>query len=225
MQSTVVAAVGIAHAKPARAAELADLLLVLATRSRGEKGCLESRIHTDLADPNVFVFYEMWSTAEDLARHLEQPYMKGFLASRLDYLESDLDVRQLGLAAPAAGPAATNSPADMNQRYLDAYQQRDVDSIMDVYAPGAAAVWEPGKAVSGVEHRGAVAEFLQQEPTLTAEVRESYVAGDIAALIVDWTIEVPGAPEMNGSGRGFDVLRKNEHGQWRYVITNPFGSQ
>ncbi len=221
MHSTAVSAVGFARAKPDKASELGALLVSLAQRSRAEPGCLHSWIHRDLADRDLFVFYEMWASEQDLARHLAQPYMTQFLASRMDYLQQDLDVRQLSLASPDPQPA---DPAAMNQRYLDAYNARDVDAIMAVYAPGAAAVWEPGKTVSGPEHRRAVEEFLKKEPTLAAQVRESYIAGDIAALVVDWSIEVPLAPEMTGSGRGFDVLSKDAADQWRYVITNPFGS-
>ncbi|WP_433260135.1 antibiotic biosynthesis monooxygenase [Actinosynnema sp. CS-041913] len=221
MRSTILSAVGFARAKPGKAAELAALLVTLAERSRGEEGCLQSWIHQDLADADQFVFYEMWASEEDLTRHLAQPYMQEFLAARMDYLAQDLEVRKLGPAGPAPEPA---EPAAMNQKYLDAYNERDVDAIMAVYAPGASAVWEPGKAVSGAAHREAVVEFLKKDPRLSAEVRESYVAGDTAALVVDWSIEVPGAPEMTGRGRGLDVLRKNAGGEWRYVITNPFGS-
>lgn len=224
MASTILSAVGVARAKPEKAAELGALLGTFAERSRSEEGCLQSWIHQDLADPNHFVFYEMWASEEDLARHLEQPYMKEFLAGRMEYLEQDLEVRQLGLAGSAPESAEPADPAEMNQKYLDAYNARDIDAIMAVYAPGASAVWEPGKAVSAVEHREAVVEFLKKDPRLSAEVRESYVAGDTAALVIDWSIEVPGAPEMTGTGRGLDVLKKNAKGEWRYVITNPFGS-
>lgn len=221
MQSARVSSVGFAHAKPERAAELGTLLVSLAERAHGEQGCLQSSIHRDLAEPDLFVFYETWASKEDVERHLRQPYMKDFLARRMDYLRQDLEVRQLAPAGPATG---ITDPAEMNQKYLDAYNARDIDAIMAVYAPSAMAVWEPGKPVSGVEHRNAVAEFLKKEPSLRAEVRESYVADDIAALIVDWNIEVPLSPDMNGSGRGFDVLRKNAAGEWCYAITNPFGS-
>ncbi|MDI3390356.1 antibiotic biosynthesis monooxygenase [Streptomyces sp. B-S-A8] len=223
MQNDIQSAVGFAHAKPERAADLGKLLVDFAERSHNEPGCLGSWINQDADNPDLFVFYEVWATRTDLARHLAQPYMKEFLADRMEYLERDLEVRPLRLTGPA--PAESADPAEMNQRYLDAYADRDLDAIMAVYAPGGAAVWEPGKAVSGAEHRSAVAEFLERDPRLSAEVSECYIAGDTAALVVDWSIEVPGAPEMTGSGRGFDVLRKNAAGEWRYVITNPFGSR
>ncbi|MDH6489338.1 antibiotic biosynthesis monooxygenase [Streptomyces sp. SAI-127] len=223
MSNEIQSAVGFAHAKPEKAEELATLLVSFAERSRNEEGCLGSWINQDADDPTLFVFYEIWATRKDLARHIAQPYMKEFLAGRNAYLAKELEVRPLHLTGPA--PQQSADPAEMNQRYLDAYAARDVDAIMAVYAPGAAAVWEPGKAVSGAQHREAVTEFLKREPKLSAKVSESYVAGDTAALVVDWSIEVPGAPEMTGTGRGLDVLKKNAHGEWRYVITNPFGSQ
>lgn len=223
-RNTTLSAVGFARAKPEKAEELADLLVTLAERSRGEEGCLQSRIHRDLTDPHQFVFYEMWASEDDLTRHLDQPYMREFLANRMEYLAQELEVRQLGPVGEPSAPADAGDPAEMNQRYLDAYNSRDIDAIMAVYAPGAAAVWEPGKAVSGPAHREAVVAFLEKDPKLSAEVRESYVAGDTAALVIDWSIEVPGAPEMTGTGRGLDVLKRNADGEWRYVITNPFGS-
>ncbi|MFF5977093.1 antibiotic biosynthesis monooxygenase [Streptomyces sp. NPDC012769] len=225
MQNEIQSAVGFAHAKPEKAEELGALLVSFAERSRAEQGCLGSWINQDAQDPNLFVFYEIWATRKDLAAHLAQPYMKEFLAGRDAYLAKELEVRQLTLTGtvPGAEPEPAD-PAEMNQRYLDAYAARDIDAIMAVYAPGAAAVWEPGKAVSGAEHRAAVVEFLKLEPQLSAKVAESYIVGDTAALVIDWSIEVPSKPEMTGTGRGLDVLKKNARGEWRYVITNPFGS-
>jgi quinol monooxygenase YgiN/ketosteroid isomerase-like protein len=223
MQNEIQSAVGFAHAKPEKAAELGALLVDFAERSRTEPGCLGSWINQDAQDPNLFVFYEIWATRKDLARHLGQAYMKEFLDGRDAYLQKELEVRPLTLAG-TPGQAEAAPPAQMNQKYLDAYAARDIDAIMAVYAPGAAAVWEPGKAVSGEEHRAAVVEFLKLDPQLSAEVVESYVVGDTAALVVDWSIEVPSKPEMTGTGRGLDVLKKNARGEWRYVMTNPFGS-
>jgi quinol monooxygenase YgiN/ketosteroid isomerase-like protein len=221
MPESPMAAVGFAHARPERAKELGQLLSGFAARSRREPGCLESRIHRDREDPHLFVFYESWASEADVATHLDQPYMKQFLAERMDYLSQDLRVHQLEVPLPE--PADPHDPAEMNQRYLEAYAARDVDALMAVYAPGAAAVWAPGQSVSGDQHREAMAGFLKREPNLSALVVASYVAGDVAALVVDWTLEVPGDAQLTGSGRGFDVLRRNAEGQWQYVITNPLG--
>lgn len=225
--TTILAAVGIARAKPERADDLVALLVTLAERSRREEGCLQSWIHRDLADPDQIVFYEMWASEKDLARHIEQPYMQDFLAQRMDYLAQDLEVRQLALAEAGPAPSITGvepDPVLMNGRYIEAYDARDVDAVMDLYAPGASSVWQAGSAVRAEAHRDAIVGFFEKGPKLSATVRQRYVAGDTAALVVDWTLEVADAPEMNGTGRGFDVLRRDATGEWRYVITNPFGS-
>ena len=236
MHDKTLSAVGFARARRGRAAELGDILVAIAERSRTEVGCLGSLVHRDLADPDLFVCYERWASEEAVAGHLAQPYLKEFLDRLMDCLEQDLDVHRLRLAGPAPAPDASDvrdvrdgptdpdDPAETNARYVAAYNARDIDAVMAVYAPGASAVREPGTAVTGAAHRQAVLEFFRNEPRLSAEVRERYVVGDIASLVVDWSIEVPGAPEMSGSGRGLDVLRRNERGQWRYVVTNPFGT-
>lgn len=217
-----LSAIGIARAKPDQVTELACVLGDLTARASIEPGCIYSTVYQNLEDPLEFVFYESWRSSDDLARHLEQPHMREFLAGRMHYLAKDLEVRQLGTIriSPPEGPG----PSPMNQLYLDAYQARDVDAIMALYAPGAASVWAPGESVTGDDHRKMLAGFLAREPQLVAEVRASYVVGDVAALVTDWRLDVPGAPEMSGTGCGLDVLRRGPDGQWRYIITNPFGA-
>nr|BAJ07849.1 putative oxygenase [Streptomyces sp. 2238-SVT4] len=225
MNNTTVSAVGFARPRPEVAEEFGAKLVALAAQARTEQGSIHTYIHRDIAEENLFVFYETWESQTDVDRHLDQPYMKEFLTSLPDYLQEELKVHQLALVGPLSEPAADPSdPAEMNQRYVDAYNARDIDGILAVYAPGAQSVWQPGQAVTAAEHRDTVVEFLKREPRLTADVRETYVVGDTAALVVDWSLEVPGAPELTGTGRGLDVLKRNAQGQWRYIITNPFGS-
>jgi ketosteroid isomerase-like protein len=53
-----------------------------------------------------------------------------------------------------------------------------------------------------------------------------YVAGDIALLIVDWsmrgTARDGSAVDMGGTAT--DVVRRGADGRWRYVIDNPHGT-
>ncbi|GAA2416557.1 hypothetical protein GCM10010420_53480 [Streptomyces glaucosporus] len=61
---------------------------------------------------------------------------------------------------------------------------------------------------------------------VTVRPRHTYVAGDIALLIVDWAIEGTG-PEgerVHVEGTATDVARRGADGLWRYVIDNPFGA-
>ncbi|WP_051794147.1 hypothetical protein [Kibdelosporangium aridum] len=53
-----------------------------------------------------------------------------------------------------------------------------------------------------------------------------YVAGDIAQIIVDWSIQgtTPEGYEIDLKGTATDVARLGEDGRWRYVVDNPFGT-
>jgi ketosteroid isomerase-like protein len=58
-----------------------------------------------------------------------------------------------------------------------------------------------------------------------ARTRRVYAAGDLALLIVDWSIagtSRQGYP-IDLHGTATDVIRRNRDGHWRYVIDNPFG--
>jgi quinol monooxygenase YgiN len=102
----LVAVTGFAHAQPERAEELRTQLLSLATRARKENGCVEFHVHQDIADPNLFVFYEVWLSADDVETHLAQPYMTDFMGSRMQYLEEDIDVFMLSMESPHPSAAA-----------------------------------------------------------------------------------------------------------------------
>lgn len=94
------ALVGTARAKPGQADALEHRLLALVEPTRQEEGALDYHVHRDRADPNLFVFYETWSSVEALKRHLSQPYIAAFLADRMIYLEGDLDIRWLVMRSP-----------------------------------------------------------------------------------------------------------------------------
>jgi ketosteroid isomerase-like protein len=51
--------------------------------------------------------------------------------------------------------------------------------------------------------------------------RHVYVAGDVALLIVDWSMK---SASLDLSGTATDVARRGADGVWRYAIDNPFGT-
>jgi uncharacterized protein (TIGR02246 family) len=120
------------------------------------------------------------------------------------------------------GPAAH----EMTAAYVQAFNAGDAEAIELFYTEDAVTVWEPGVAASGDARRQGTKEFLARKPHMTAAVRESYVTGDAALFVVDWTIDIPagpGGPEEHLSGVGLDVLRLGADGVWRYAVDNPFG--
>lgn len=122
--------------------------------------------------------------------------------------------------------APVTDPLTMTETYVRGSNAGDIDGVLSLYADGAISVWEPGNPVSDALHDEVVRAHLERNPDMKATVRESYVTGDTALLVVDWTIDIPaggGQPAESHQGIGLDVLRKGEDGRWRYVIDNPFG--
>ncbi|CAM5262043.1 nuclear transport factor 2 family protein [Streptomyces xanthochromogenes] len=111
--------------------------------------------------------------------------------------------------------------------YVEAFNSGDADAVNAMYTEEAVAVWEPGVALTGKARIDSVKEFLAAGPKMTAVVRQSFVTGDTALLIVDWkidTTDADGKPE-HLTGVGVDVLRLGTDGHWRYAIDDPYGEK
>jgi quinol monooxygenase YgiN len=55
---------------PRRQAEVLQLLISIAERSRDDPGCVSCRIYQDAQEENVLMVEEVWRNEEDLRRHL-----------------------------------------------------------------------------------------------------------------------------------------------------------
>lgn len=49
-------------------------LIKLVEPTLSEKGCIDYKLHQDNEDPNVFLFYENWETADDLDAHMKSSH-------------------------------------------------------------------------------------------------------------------------------------------------------
>jgi quinol monooxygenase YgiN len=52
--------------------------LALVAPSRRERGCLNYDLHQSADDPTLFLFYENWTSREDLEQHLETAHALRF---------------------------------------------------------------------------------------------------------------------------------------------------
>ncbi|MFJ8751534.1 YybH family protein [Streptomyces sp. NPDC102441] len=107
-----------------------------------------------------------------------------------------------------------------------AFNAGDAEAVNAMYTDDAVGMWEPGFPVYGEDRRAYVTEFLaKRKPSVDATVRQQFVVGDTAMLIVEWQMEAldeNGEPE-HLEGVAVDVLRQGTDGYWRYVVDNPFG--
>ncbi|WP_432587495.1 nuclear transport factor 2 family protein [Streptomyces sp. HD1123-B1] len=110
--------------------------------------------------------------------------------------------------------------------FADAFNTFDPDALDQVYEPGAAFAPEPGRTVTGAERRRANKEFQRLGVPIRVAPRHTYIVGEVALLIVDWTVEGTAADgsEVRIEGTATDVARRGPDGYWRYLIDVPFGT-
>jgi ketosteroid isomerase-like protein len=108
---------------------------------------------------------------------------------------------------------------DVIEAFVSAFNRGDAAALDDIYGDRGVLVPAPGQPMTGDQRRAATAHLLGFGKPMRAEVRHLYEAGDIALVIVDWSID-----ELGMTGTATDVLRRNADGHWRYVIDNPFGT-
>ena len=65
--------------RPEKRKELMALLESFVPRSRAEKGCIDYHFHVGADDPNVFYFYENWTSRADLDVHLQPALPEGMV--------------------------------------------------------------------------------------------------------------------------------------------------
>ncbi len=112
-------------------------------------------------------------------------------------------------------------------RMTEAFQNKDIDSVMACYEPNAVVVFEPESPVS---NRNTLEEMFtgmsMANPKFTYSGHEVFISGDIATHIAPWemTAKSPEGNEIKQNGLSIAVLRKQEDGEWLMIIDNPHGS-
>ncbi|UYQ62719.1 YybH family protein [Streptomyces peucetius] len=110
--------------------------------------------------------------------------------------------------------------------FAAAFNSGSPDALERVYDHEAVFVPRPGTGVTGAELMAANSAFQTLGLPITVRPRHTYVAGDIALFIVDWSIEGhrPDGEHVHLEGTATDVARRGPDGLWRYLIDNPFGT-
>ncbi|CAL99705.1 uncharacterized protein (TIGR02246 family) [Saccharopolyspora erythraea NRRL 2338] len=123
-------------------------------------------------------------------------------------------------------PFRADDPAQHAAAYVAAFNSGDREALDQVYEDAAVLVPVPGHPVTGAERAAAAEHLLGLGLPIQAAPRHVYVAGDIALLIVDWSIRgtAPDGTEVDMAGTATDVARRGADGRWRYVIDNPHGT-
>jgi quinol monooxygenase YgiN len=64
------------RAKPGKSGELRTAFIELERHSRTEEGCVKYDLHQSVEDAEMFLFYEIWTGEDALARHASSEFMK-----------------------------------------------------------------------------------------------------------------------------------------------------
>ena len=125
---------------------------------------------------------------------------------------------------PCALPA---EPEDMAAALLERFNSGKVSAMMALYEPEAVLIAKDGRTVTG---RTAIAAELERDLRLglplEARARHVFVAGDIAEIVLDWSIDGtgPDGGHVHLGGSASDVLHRGADGIWRYLIDNNQGT-
>lgn len=62
-----------------RVGEVMEILQAVAERTRVQPGCISCRVYHDIQEERLILFEEMWSTQQDLDRHLRSEEYRNVL--------------------------------------------------------------------------------------------------------------------------------------------------
>ncbi len=103
------------RAKPGRSEALGQALLSLVRPSRAEDGCLSYDIFHSKDDPDLWMAFEEWRSADHLAAHFRQPHMIAFVDGMPSLVEGDLDLRSFERHSPAPESSGERGRALLRQ--------------------------------------------------------------------------------------------------------------
>jgi ketosteroid isomerase-like protein len=123
--------------------------------------------------------------------------------------------------------APPTEPEDMAATLRERFNSGKVSAMLPLYEPEAVLIKKDGQAVTG--HTGIAADlesYLSFGLPLEVSARHVFVSGDIAEIILDWSIDGtgPDGEQVHFGGSASDVLRRGADGRWRYVIDNNQGT-
>ncbi len=112
-------------------------------------------------------------------------------------------------------------PGDLHPLVQAAFNAKDVDALVGLYAPDA-WLFGPDGPVQGHDAIRAVWDgFVALDGQLEMITQYAVVHGEVALLSNRWTMRI-GDDEMSATTA--EVARRQPDGSWRYLIDNPDGA-
>ena len=146
--------------------------------------------------------------------HLSPFEAPGELAS---LIEGFIHAIETGRATPASVPMAFDA----------AMNAGDLDGILSLFTDDATMRMTDGEVIAGSKTalRDRFRALLAMRPHIRNSVRRSLVSGDIALVLMDWTLKLtlPDGRETMENGTATQVMQRHQSGIWQLRISNPLG--
>ena len=120
---------------------------------------------------------------------------------------------------------SVTKPEEMNAAFADAYNSGDVERLLDLYEPGAMLAPFPGqRAVGKAAIRDALLGLLALNGRMVSRNNYCMQVGEIALLQGEWRLSFTGegGESVEQASRSAEVVRRQEHGSWLYVVDHAF---
>lgn len=127
-------------------------------------------------------------------------------------------------ATATTSPLGPRSPEELMARFGQHVGRRELDRLMELYEPTAVFIPAPGVRHVGLAAiRDALGGMLALAPTMDTRVEEVHQVGELALVIVSWTMRgtAPDGSAVSQGGRSADVLRRQPDGSWLVLIDHP----
>ena len=110
---------------------------------------------------------------------------------------------------------------------VERFNSGKVSAMMALHAPESVFIANDGRTIT--DHTEIAAELerdLSLGLPLQAKARHVFVAGDIAEVVLDWSIDGtgPDGEHVHLGGSASDIVRRGSDGRWRYLIDNNLGT-
>ncbi|MEW1614492.1 MULTISPECIES: nuclear transport factor 2 family protein [unclassified Streptomyces] len=119
-------------------------------------------------------------------------------------------------------PDLTDDTDTQNEIFLQVFNSGDGELFNRLYRDDSISNFS-GEPLTGEARLAFFKDFLAAKPRLKATVTHSYVAGDVALIGVDYSIDTtgPDGAPVHLAGQCTDVLRRGTDGRWLMAIDRP----
>ena len=123
--------------------------------------------------------------------------------------------------------ALPTEPQGVIPSLIERFNSGNVSALIALHEPRSVFVANDGGTITDrAELAARFEQDLKLGLPLAANVRHVFVAGDIAQIVVDWSIDGkgPDGKHVHLGGSACDIVRRGPDGFWRYIIDNNQGT-